>query len=83
MNLTLAPCAPDPQVMDEKQNVRWVRCIVSSQTGLAYSFIRTLRDCIFGVVRHAVTLEHRDGFYRYRLDRQVAIKCMSKVSQSG
>ena len=39
---------------------------------------RTLRDCIYGVVRHGVTLEQREGFYRYRLDRQVAIKCMSK-----
>lgn len=42
------------------------------------SDIRTLRECIYGVVRHGVTLEQREGFYRYRLDQQVAIKCMSK-----
>lgn len=71
----------DCQVMDEQsRSIRWVRCVVSADTGLAYCFVRTLRDCIYGVVRHGVTLEKRDGdsFYRYRLDRQVAIKCMSK-----
>lgn len=71
----------DCQVMDEQSNIRWVRCVVSSDSGLAYCFVRTLRDCIYGVVRHGVTLERdREGgaFYRYRRDRQVAIKCMSK-----
>jgi serine/threonine protein kinase len=68
----------DCQVVDEQGKVRWVRCVVSSETGLAYCFVRSLRDCIYGVVRHGVTLEQRGGFYRYCLDRQVAIKCMSK-----
>ncbi len=68
----------DCQVVDEQGSVRWVRCVVSSETGLAYCFVRSLRDCIYGVVRHGVTLERRDGLYHYRLDRQVAIKCMSK-----
>lgn len=68
----------DCQVVDEQGNVRWVRCVVSSETGLAYAFVRTLRDAIYGVVRHGVALEQRGGFYRYLMNRQVAIKCMSK-----
>lgn len=66
-------------VVDEARgSVRWVRCIVSAETRRAYCFVRTLRECIYGVVRHAVALEERDGLYRYLPDRQVAIKCMSK-----
>lgn len=77
----LGPCVTrDCQVVDEQGKVRWVRCVVASETGLAYCFVRTLRECIYGVVRHGVTLEqrHGDGLYRYDAARQVAIKCMSK-----
>lgn len=66
-------------VVDEARgSVRWVRCIVSVETRRAYCFVRTLRECIYGVVRHGLALEERDGLYRYLPDRQVAIKCMSK-----
>ena len=61
----------DCAVMDQSGNVQWVRCLISQQSGLAYTFIRTLRECIYGVVRHAITLSQRDGIYHYHYDRQV------------
>jgi len=61
----------DCAVMDPQGNVQWMRCLVSQQSGLAYSFVRTLRECIYGVVRHAITLSQRDGVYHYHYDRQV------------
>ena len=80
------------QQQQRQPTIRWVRCIVSAETGKAYCFVRTLREAIYGVVRHGVMLERDEstgvggreggreggGFYRYRLDKQVAIKCMSK-----
>jgi len=78
------------QQFQQQPTIRWVRCIVSAETGNAYCFVRTLREAIYGVVRHGVMLERDEGtavggreggsggFYRYRLDKQVAIKCMSK-----
>lgn len=80
------------QQQQQQPTIRWLRCIVSAETGKAYCFVRTLREAIYGVVRHGVMLERDEstavggggregesgGFYRYRLDQQVAIKCMSK-----
>lgn len=73
----------DCQVVDEQGQVRWVRCVVAAETGLAFCFVRTLRECIYGVVRHGVALEKGgrhgdDGLYRYDASKQVAIKCMGK-----
>lgn len=81
------------QQQQQQPTVRWVRCLVSAETGKAYCFVRTLREAIFGVVRHGVMLERDErtavgggrgeggngGFYRYRPDKQVAIKCMDKM----
>lgn len=63
----------DCAVIDQSGTVRYLRCLVSRQTGLAYTFVRTLRECIYGVVRHAVTLSQRDGVYHYHFDRQVSV----------
>lgn len=64
-----------------QESVRWLRCLVSAETGRAYCFTRTLRECIFGVVRHGVTLEKdagAGGVYRLCPSQPVAIKCVSK-----
>lgn len=63
-----------------------MRCLVPLEPqpggGAAYSFVRSLRECIYGVVRHAVTLTYRDGFYRYRVDKQVR-RQQSEVEKGG
>lgn len=69
----------DLQVVDDSGNVGWVSCLFCGESNTAYRFIRTLRESLFGCVRHAVALMMTDGgLYRYNRAAQVAIKCMSK-----
>lgn len=69
-------------LMAKVENVRvkgvgYVACLVS-ESGRVYELIRTLRNCIYGKVKHGVLLEvENDGVY-VRTQLQVAMKIMSK-----
>jgi len=57
-------------------NIIEVTCIQCSCTGNVYQFIRTLRECIYGKVKHAIKIkESPDGIYDYT-EVQVAVKIM-------
>ncbi|CAM9476742.1 unnamed protein product, partial [Heterosigma akashiwo] len=53
-----------------------VTCISCLDSGNIYQFVRTLRDCIYGKVKHAIKIyQAADGIYDYTQE-QVAIKVM-------
>ena len=52
---------------------------VFSGSGAVYEFVRTLRKCIFGKVKHAVRLQMTPNGSFVRTQLEVAIKVMSKV----
>ena len=64
----------------QEHNVHGVgaaQCLFS-QSGTMYEMVRTLRDCQFGKVKHAVALTSHEGMM-VRTSQQVAIKCMEKT----
>mmetsp|Transcript_12561 Transcript_12561/g.16494 ORF Transcript_12561/g.16494 Transcript_12561/m.16494 type:complete len:337 (+) Transcript_12561:127-1137(+) len=57
-------------------NIIEVTCIQCQESGNVYQFVRTLRDCIYGKVKHAIQIRiAADGVYDYTTV-QVAIKVM-------
>jgi hypothetical protein len=53
---------------------------IFSGSGAVYEFVRTLRKCIYGKVKHAVRLQMTPNGTFVRTQFEVAIKVMSKVS---
>ena len=52
---------------------------IFSGSGAVYEFVRTLRKCIYGKVKHAVRLQLTPNGTFVRTQLEVAIKVMSKV----
>ncbi|KAI9997996.1 hypothetical protein PInf_002330 [Phytophthora infestans] len=52
---------------------------ICSGSGAVYEFVRTLRKCIYGKVKHAVRLQMTPNGTFVRTQFEVAIKVMSKV----
>jgi hypothetical protein len=61
------------------EGVGVVLCLFSG-AGFVYEFVRTLRKCIYGKVKHAVRLQLTPHGTFVRTNFEVAIKVMSKVS---
>jgi hypothetical protein len=80
-------CSPIPQEV-HFMNAELRRCRVEgvgvllclfSGSGHVYEFVRTLRKCIYGKVKHAVRLHLTAQGTFVRTNLEVAIKIMSKV----
>jgi len=78
-----APPAPPPPPRLPK--LKAIKCIVKQRcvwcaNGHVYKITRTLRECIYGEVAHAVVCAKNDADGRfYPTTQQVALKMMSKV----
>lgn len=84
-------CSPIPQEV-HFMNAELRRCHVEgvgvvvglfSGSGHVYEFVRTLRKCIYGKVKHAVRLQMTVNGTFVRTHYEVAIKVMSKVRLTG
>lgn len=80
-------CSPIPQEV-HFMNAELRRCQIDgvgvvlclfSGSGHVYEFVRTLRKCIYGKVKHAVRLHMTPHGTFLRTNYEVAIKVMSKV----
>lgn len=80
-------CSPIPQEVHfmnaelrrcQIEGVGIVLCLFSG-SGHVYEFVRTLRKCIYGKVKHAVRLHMTPNGSFLRTNFEVAIKVMSKV----
>lgn len=63
----------------EVENCGVTICLFSG-AGNFYEFVRTLRKCIYGKVKHAVQLRMTSRGTLARTNTEVAIKIMSKVT---
>lgn len=63
------------------EGVGVVLCLFSG-AGFVYEFVRTLRKCIYGKVKHAVRLQLTPHGTFVRTNFEVAIKVMSKVRRA-
>jgi hypothetical protein len=79
-------CSPIPQEVHfmsaelrrcEVEGVGVILCLFSGSH--VYEFVRTLRKCIYGKVKHAVRLQMTPKGTLIRTNFEVAIKVMSKV----
>lgn len=62
----------------EVEGAGMIVCLFSG-SGHVYEFVRTLRKCIYGKVKHAVQLQLTERGTLVRTNVEVAIKIMSKV----